>query len=126
VPLFAGCTEAELARIENLVVEVDVAAGEAITSESGPTEDSFIIATGEANMVVRDHSIAELRPGDVFGNLGTLCSDHPANATVTAVTPMKVLVVERRHLPELAALPTVARRLISTAVGLLGTDGVRR
>lgn len=122
IPLFQRCTDAELLRVEKLVDQIDVAAGEVVTSERDAPAESYVIVSGEASLVVRERSVDRLAAGDVFGEIASLWSGRPPAATVTAITPLRVLVVERRDLAELVAIPGVALRLATQAVSHLGVQ----
>lgn len=119
IPLFGACTDAELQRVEALVDDIDVAPGETVTSELDVNGDSYVIASGEASVVVRERSIERLGPGDVFGELAGLWPGRPTAAMVTAITSMRLLVVDRRDLAELVAIPCVAQQLAGDAVSRL-------
>jgi CRP-like cAMP-binding protein len=56
--------------------------------------------------------VAELGPGDFFGELALL--DKPVrDATITALTPMTLLVVRRREFEVLLIeVPSIARKLL--------------
>ena len=125
IPLFRRCTDAELRRVERIVDKIDVAAGEVVTSESDVPADSYIVASGEASVVVRERSIDRLVIGDFFGELASLCPGRPPAATVTAITPMRVLIVDRRDLAALVAIPCVAQQLAAAAFARLRADHPR-
>jgi CRP-like cAMP-binding protein len=77
-----------------------------------------VIVEGEAGVTKRGEFLARLGPGDFFGEMSVL--DHQVRtATVTALTPMRLLVI---HAPNLLVvleqgsaattmLRTLARRL---------------
>jgi CRP-like cAMP-binding protein len=123
IPLLERCTDAELRRVERIVVEIDVAPGEVVASERDAPAESYVIASGEASVVLREHSVDRLGPGGVFGELALLFPGRPPAATVTAITHMQVLVVDRRDLAELVAIPSVAQQLAADAVFRLRTEG---
>src|SRR5690242_7295983 len=101
IPLFQRCTDAELRQVERLVDEIGVGPGEVITSERDAPAESYVIASGEASVVLRERSVDRLVTGDVFGELASLWRGRPPVATVTAITPMRVLVLDSRDLAAL-------------------------
>jgi CRP-like cAMP-binding protein len=123
IPLFQRCTDAELRRVERLVDEVAVAPGEVITSERDASAESYVIASGEASVVVRERSVGRLVTGDVLGELASLWRGQPSAATVTAITSMRVLVLDRRDLAALVTIPCVAQQLTADAVSQLRAEG---
>jgi CRP-like cAMP-binding protein len=96
VPMFKGCSTDDLEELANRITSLSVDASAEIVHE-GTTDTSrfFVIATGHAEVSKRFRKVAELGPGDFFGELALLV-DRPRNCTVTATTPMEVLVLDRR------------------------------
>ncbi len=123
VPLFSGCNEKHLEFIATRVDEVDVAAGRVLTEQGKSGGEFFIVLTGEAD-VKRDGAVVDaIRSGDFFGEIALL-DNGPRTATVTARTPMRLLVLSPRqfqdvlhHESEIAVtiLHTVTRRLRAAA-----------
>jgi CRP-like cAMP-binding protein len=91
VPLFAGCSDKELAFIASRVDDVDLPAGKVLTEKGKSGGDFFIILQGQAQ-VDADQGKRTLGPGDFFGEIA-LIDDGPRTATVKAVTPMRCLVL---------------------------------
>jgi CRP-like cAMP-binding protein len=91
VPLFAGCSDKELAFIASRVDDVDLPAGKVLTEKGKSGGDFFIILQGQAE-VDADQGKRTLGPGDFFGEIA-LIDDGPRTATVKAVTPMRCLVL---------------------------------
>jgi len=122
IPLFQRCTDAELRRVERIVDQIDVAPGEVVTSERDASGESYVIAAGEASVVLRERSLDRLAVGDVFGELASLWF-RPSAATVRAITPLRVLVVDGRDLAELVSVPCVAQQLVAHAIGRMRAEG---
>ena len=119
VPLFSGCNEKHLEFIASRVEEVDVKAGRVLTEEGQSGGEFFIVLSGEAEVKRAAKAVDTIRPGDFFGEIALL-DNGPRTATVTATTPMRLLVLSPRqfqdvlhHEPEIAVtlLHTVTRRL---------------
>lgn len=106
-------------RVHSLVDHIEVMAGEVLAHEGHPAPRSFVIVEGEASMVLRDRALARLGPGEFFGELALLSPGLPAAATVTAITPMRLLVLERRDIAALAEIPCAARWLLQTVMARL-------
>jgi CRP/FNR family cyclic AMP-dependent transcriptional regulator len=94
VPFFSGMSKSELATVAQQTDEVDVPAGKVLTREGDFGEEFFLIDAGTAQVTRGGESIAELGPGDFFGEMALLGEDR-RNATVTATTPMSLIVMTR-------------------------------
>ena len=119
VPLFSGCSEKHLEFIASRVDEVDVKAGRVLTEEGQSGGEFFIVLSGEAEVKRAAKAIDTIKTGDFFGEIALL-DNGPRTATVTATTPMRLLVLSPtqfqdvlHHEPEIAVtlLHTVTRRL---------------
>jgi hypothetical protein len=84
--------------------ERQFAAGEVIVCEGEPSEEAFIIVSGECDVYRDEEHMRRMREGDVFGEVG-LFTRGTRSATVRAVSPLTVLVVTRETFElELSAL----------------------
>lgn len=95
MPLFRDCTDAELRQIDAVADEVAVPAGRALIRQGELGREFVVIIDGEATVERDGTTVATLGAGAHFGELALLV-DHPRNATVTAVTDLKVQVIDRR------------------------------
>ena len=112
VKLFHACSNKELARIAALADEHHVEAGEVLTQEGRPGGEFFVIADGEAKATLRGKKLATLGAGSFFGEMSLL--DHgPRAATITAETPMHLLVLDPRSFMSLLdEVPSVSRKIL--------------
>ena len=94
VPFFGGMSKRELAAIAQQTDEVDVPAGRVLAREGDFGDEFFIIDAGTAEVTRGGDAIAELGPGDFFGEMALLEADR-RTATVTAKTPMSLVVMTR-------------------------------
>lgn len=112
-------TDREIAQVAVLVDEIWVDAGEVLTSEGRTSGmESFIIVSGEAQVSLRGETIDTLSPGSFFGEMAMLDS-RPRSATVTARTPMRLLVVGPASFETFLAQPGVAVRMLKAVVARL-------
>lgn len=95
IPLFASCTDDELREIDSVADEVHVEAGRALIRQGELGREFIVLVDGEVAVSRDGEEIVRLGPGAHFGELALLV-DHPRNATVTAVTPLTLQVVDRR------------------------------
>ena len=91
VPLFASCSDKELAFIASRADEVDLPAGKILTEKGQSGGDFFIILDGKAE-VEAPQGKRTLGPGDFFGEIA-LIDNGPRTATVKTTTPMRCLVL---------------------------------
>ena len=96
VPFFSGMSKRELAAIAQQTDEVDVPAGRVLAREGDFGDEFFIIDDGTAEVTRGGDAIAELGPGDFFGEMALLEEDR-RTATVTAKTPMSLVVMTRAN-----------------------------
>ncbi|HYF47570.1 MAG TPA: cyclic nucleotide-binding domain-containing protein [Acidimicrobiales bacterium] len=96
VPLFAQCSKHELAEIARFVDEIDIEAGRELITEGDVGHEAFVVVEGTASVTRDGQEVTTIGPGAVFGEMA-LIDRAPRNATVTAATPMKVLVIGKRQ-----------------------------
>jgi CRP-like cAMP-binding protein len=96
VPLFAQCSKHDLAEIARFVDEIDVDAGRELITEGDVGHEAFIVVDGTATVTRGGDTVADVGPGAVFGEMA-LIDRVPRNASVTATTPMKLIVIGKRE-----------------------------
>lgn len=91
--MFRSCTPEQLDRIAEL--------GDAVTTHDAPVvsegdrgDNFFVITSGKARVTRDGQEVAELGPGDYFGEL-SLFDPAPRNATVAAVGSMSLVSLSR-------------------------------
>ena len=87
IPVFADLGEQALSQIAALAAEVSVPAGKELVREGDYSYDVLAIEEGTARVDRHGEHIADLGPGDVFGEMGVLKREQ-RNATVVATSPM--------------------------------------
>jgi cAMP-dependent protein kinase regulator len=92
IPLFSSLPEDALRKLAFWVSELSVSEGKHLVEEGDYAYDLFIIQDGTAEVTHDGEKVAELGPGDVFGEMGVL-KDEQRNATVAAKTPMRLLTL---------------------------------
>jgi CRP/FNR family cyclic AMP-dependent transcriptional regulator len=113
VSLFAPCGDKELRRIAHLVDSVEVDEGKVLTKEGDPGREFFVIADGKAKVTLKGKKLADdLGAGTFFGEM-SLLDQGPRSATVTALTPMTLYVLDNRSFSTfLDEAPTVGRKIM--------------
>lgn len=113
MPLFAGLDRDQRRRVAGLLTEVDIRPGRVLIREGAPGHEFFVIVRGSATIDVGGSRIAEVGPGDFSGEL-SLLDGGLRTATVTATTPMRILVASRPEFQAiLAAAPDMARAMLA-------------
>jgi CRP-like cAMP-binding protein len=106
IPMFRSCTTEQLDRLAELGTAVSTTDAD-IVREGDRGDDFFVITSGKARVARGGREVAELGPGDYFGEL-SLFDPAPRNATITAVGSMSLVSLSRdaflRALDELPAL----------------------
>jgi CRP-like cAMP-binding protein len=94
VPMFQDCTEEELGAVAYLASPRALEAGKAVVREGETGNEFFLLMMGTATVSRQGRELADLKPGDYFGELA-LFDPAPRDATVTADVPLTVAVLER-------------------------------
>lgn len=122
VPLFAGCTKAELREVALSTDEIDLRDGHVLTREGRPGREFFILVEGTASVTQDGNAIAELKQGDWFGEIALL-THRPRTATVTATSPVRVLVLTDRAFRRVVeTMPRIALKVLASVGQRLDHD----
>jgi CRP/FNR family cyclic AMP-dependent transcriptional regulator len=95
VPLFARCSRKELGEIAAIADEIDLPQGKALIRQGERGREFFVLLGGEVEIARDGEPIDTMAAGDFFGEIA-LVSKVPRTATVTATSPVRVLVVTDR------------------------------
>jgi CRP/FNR family cyclic AMP-dependent transcriptional regulator len=113
VPLFSALSRKELSLVARRAEDVKVDQGRILVSEGSTGSEFFVIIDGKASVSKKGRKVATLGPGDAFGELALL-DKAPRNATVTAETPLEVVVLGQREFGGLIdEVPGFARKLLA-------------
>lgn len=122
VPLFAGCSKGELRELALVADELDLKEGRTLVREGGPGREFFVLVDGTVRVSRDGRKLAELGPGDWFGEIALL-TNTPRTATVTASSPLRVLVITDRSFRNVVErMPTIALKVLSTISERLTRD----
>lgn len=92
IPLFEEVGDEELAQIAPFAQEVSVEADKVLVREGDFSYEFMAIEDGTAEVTRGGEHVADLGPGDFFGEVGLL-EKTLRNATVTAKSPMRLLTL---------------------------------
>lgn len=99
-PLFSRINRSETADILEAFDEQSFNPGHRVTLERLRGSEFYVIASGQAAVFKDGRRVADLGPGDFFGEMAVL-GDGMRSATVTAETPLRCLVLSNNGLEEL-------------------------
>ena len=100
VPLFSACSPDELHQIAAIADELSFREGKILTRQGGPGREMFILLEGTVKVERNGVQVNELGPGDFLGE-GALVLGKPRNATITATTPLRALVISEGNFKQL-------------------------
>jgi CRP/FNR family cyclic AMP-dependent transcriptional regulator len=113
MPTLSGRRDRELAGIAPLVDVVHVDAGRVLMRQGTSGREAFMVVEGEAEVRRDGETIATLGPGELLGELALL-DQLPRTATVTAMTPMSLLVVSKQNFGPFVETPGVGEGVAKT------------
>jgi CRP/FNR family cyclic AMP-dependent transcriptional regulator len=100
IPLFEHCSKKDLQRISRIADVLDLRAGKVLITEGARGREFFAIVEGEVEVRRKGRKVGTLGPGSFVGEMALL-SRIPRTATVTALTPLDVLVITDRAFVDL-------------------------
>ena len=92
VPLFAGCSRAELARIAHVADETEVPAGTELMTEGTQGQQFCAILEGTVRVTRGGRKLRDCGPGEYIGDVA-LVTGLPRIATGRAITDVRILVI---------------------------------
>jgi CRP/FNR family transcriptional regulator, cyclic AMP receptor protein len=127
VSLFSGLSQRQLRRLAKDFRDRRVPAGSLLTKQGEMGGAAFfVIAEGEAAVIVDGTRVGTMGPGDHFGELAMI-SERERTATVEAVTPMRCHTIQFWHFRAFAKKnPDVTWKLLQHVAGILLTEQNRR
>ena len=113
IALFERLSKEQLAEVARQADEIDVEAGKRLVSAGRFGYEFFVIENGRAEVVREDEHVADLGPGDFFGEMALL-GDTVRSADVVASTEMTAMVMTDTAFRHLARkMPDVAEEIRS-------------
>jgi len=115
IALFAEVGDEELAQIAPFASEVSVEQGRELVREGDFSYEFMAIEEGEAEVTRGGEHLADLGPGDFFGEMGLL-EKTLRNATVTAKTPVRLVTLTGWDLKRMERAAPVAMERIRSVL----------
>lgn len=125
-PLFEGLSPADLAAAVESFDEAHFMPGHRIVVEGLRGTEFYLIVDGQASVLVDGWRVAELGPGDFFGEIAIL-GDGLRSASVRAKTPLHCVVLPNGRLEQLLLdHPRLGVNLLRALAGRLQASAGRR
>ena len=125
VPLFARCSKRELAEIATLADEIDLREGKELIREGARGREFFVLLEGQADVFKNGRRINQMGPGEFFGEIALVAPSAIRTATVTATTPVRVLVVTAQNFRGLLERqPEIKLKVLEALAERVGPAGV--
>ena len=121
--LFSECSKTERRLIEKVAEPQTASNGKAVCQEGEVGTVFYFIVSGTASVIRHGRKVADLGPGQYFGEL-SLLDRLPRNATVKATSDMTLLAIGQRDFDRiLKESPSITRKLlVATAARLRSAD----
>jgi CRP-like cAMP-binding protein len=122
VPLFAGCSKAELGELAASTDELALPEGRVLAREGRSGREFFVLVDGTVCVSRGGRTLTELGAGDWFGEIA-LVTGAPRTATVTATSPVDVLVLDERAFRRVVQeMPSIALKVMASLGQRLAAD----
>lgn len=92
IPLFKDIPDEELREIATFADEASVPEGSHLVDEGDYSYEFMAIEEGQAEVLRDGQHVADLGPGDFFGEMGLLEKDR-RSATVISKSPMRIITL---------------------------------
>ncbi|GAB4348911.1 MAG: hypothetical protein Kow0099_31710 [Candidatus Abyssubacteria bacterium] len=104
-PVFEGLSKSEIGQVFDSGVIRSINAGTSVFTKGEIGHEMYLILTGKVHIVDEYESrrgrIAELGPGEIFGEMAIFEKDHVRSAHALAADPSQLLVLSERTLNKL-------------------------
>jgi CRP/FNR family cyclic AMP-dependent transcriptional regulator len=124
LPLFSGCSKAELSRIAAIADEIHQPPGSELIREGTRGSEFCVMVSGAVSVHSKGVELRALTAGDFFGEIA-LIMDVRRSATVTATTPVRLLVLERLAFQRLLRdQPSIQAKILRELAGRLAAESL--
>jgi CRP/FNR family transcriptional regulator, cyclic AMP receptor protein len=113
VPLFNGCSKAELKQLASIADEIDLREGTVLTRQGRVGHEFFVLIEGTVAVTKDGRKLADLSGGDWLGEIALL-TKAPRTATSTATSPVRSLVIVDRDFRRVVSeMPSIAMKVLT-------------
>ena len=110
-PLFSEVDDERLRKVATFATLESAVEGKVIIREGGFANDFYIIEDGTVKVERNGEHVADLGPGDVFGEQGLL-EKQGRSATLTSTSPVRLIKIEHWELSRMKqAMPEIVEQL---------------
>lgn len=114
IPLFKDIPDEELREIATFADEASVPEGSHLVDEGDYSYEFMAIEEGQAEVLRDGQHVADLGPGDFFGEMGLLEKDR-RSATVISKSPMRIITLTGWDLKRMEkSLPEAVQQIRQT------------
>jgi CRP-like cAMP-binding protein len=122
VPLFAGLSKRELARLGSVADELDLGPGRTLIREGSRGREFFALVEGQVEVTRDGRTVRTLRDGDFFGEIA-LVADVPRTSTVRTAGPVRMLVLTKRDFQRvMREQPAIQRKVLEALAQRLAPE----
>jgi CRP-like cAMP-binding protein len=116
IPLFAGLPSDQLERIASRLEPIDVPAEWHLLNQGSYPDGFFVVLEGTVRIERNGDPVAELGPGEFFGEIALL-EDNKRTATVATATRVRAAVMDQADFFEMTAeIPAISKRITDAAI----------
>jgi len=124
VPLFAGCSKAQLGQIATIADEIDLPEGKVMIRQGESGRQFYVVVEGSVS-VTRNGRKLPVRGGSEFFGEIALLADSPTTATVTTTSATHALVITKSSFRGLmAASPEIQLKVLRALAERLAADAL--
>jgi len=130
IPLFSDLSESTRDLVARSSTFQQIEKGSILFFQSDPSDWAYVVRSGSISIVLsnpdgRDMVINEMRPGDIFGELGILTARPRSTSAIARIDSVVLGIPAQTLLRVLDLEPPLARRILHITAERLQTSGKR-